>query len=395
MTVALIVAAGRGRRFGGPIPKQYRLINDVPVIRYTASAFLRHPQVTAVQAVIHPADRELYDEATEGLGLLPPLIGGASRQESVRFGLEGIGDQLNGAAPEKVIIHDAVRPFVEQETITGVIEALDRTPAALAGVPVTDTLKRCEDGIVGATVERTNLWRAQTPQGFRYKDILDAHRQAYLDNPLGLELTDDAMVAERAGLTIGMVLGTEDNFKITTEEDLIRAEIILQRGHRVTHTGWGFDTQPFRPTDHLMVCGIPVRLEQKLGTLHDADVPLAAVTRALLGTVGGPQPDGPFRADISNKRIVNAETRVREAVSVLAMAGGRIDHIDLTLICDHPDIMLYSNDMIQRTATLLSVSPDHVSIKYVDMDDMGFVLRRDGLSAQCIATVNYPAGLPD
>ena len=225
MTVALIVAAGRGHRVGGPIPKQYRLLNEIPVIRHTILAFRRHPGIGTVQVVIHPGDQALYEAAIEGLGLPPPLTGGSSRQDSVRLGLEGIA----GLSSDTVIIHDAVRPFIAQETITAVIAALGRAAGAVAGVPVADTLKRCANGLIVETVSRANLWRAQTPQGFRFADILAAHRKAHLDNPTDQELTDDCMVAEHAGLTIEMVPASDDNFKITTEDDLRRAEILLQR----------------------------------------------------------------------------------------------------------------------------------------------------------------------
>lgn len=224
MTVALIVAAGRGHRVGGPVPKQYRLLNDIPVIRHTIAAFCRHEAIAAVQVVIHRSDHTLYAAATEGLGLLPPLIGGDTRQDSVRLGLEGVA----GLAPDTIVIHDAVRPFVAQATISAVIAALDHSAGAITGVKLTDTLKRCDQGRVVETLARDNLWRAQTPQGFRYAAIFAAHHGAHLAP--GQDLTDDCMVAELAGLPIVMVQGSEANFKITTEDDLRRAELILRHG---------------------------------------------------------------------------------------------------------------------------------------------------------------------
>lgn len=388
MNIGLIVAAGRGHRLGGPIPKQYRELNGVPILRYTASALLRHPAVAAVQVVIHPSDRKLYAAATEGLDLLPPLIGGNSRQESARLGLEGIAE-LN---PEKVIIHDAVRPFVEQETISAVIDALDRVPCAVAGVMVADTLKRCKQDRVVDTVDRSNLWRAQTPQGFRYDDILAAHRKVHIDNPLGLEHTDDASIAERLGMPIEMVPGTDDNFKITTEMDLRRAEAILQRGHRETCTAWGFDSQIFRPSDRAMICGIPSEPSSQVTTLPSTDVGLNAITRAMLGTIGGIRKETESH-HLAFRRRMNSENLIREAVSVVAMAGGWIQHIDLTIICEHADIMARHAEMVRRTATLLSVPERRLSIKHIDIAEMELLLRRDVLAAQCLATINYPADL--
>jgi 2-C-methyl-D-erythritol 4-phosphate cytidylyltransferase len=225
MNVGLIVAAGRGHRLGGPIPKQYRALAGIAILRHTLLRYLAHPEIAAVQVLIHPSDQTLYDAATVGLSLRPALFGGATRQESVRLGLEGIAD----LAPDNVLIHDAVRPFVTAQTISAVLAALARSPAAIAGVPLADTLKRCADGRVTGTIDRQNLYRAQTPQGFRYGDILQAHRQA-ASGQAGVELTDDSMVAEYAGLAVEMVPGSEDNFKITTEHDLLRAEALLAQG---------------------------------------------------------------------------------------------------------------------------------------------------------------------
>ena len=223
MNVGLIVAAGRGHRFGGPLPKQYRELGGMPILRHTILRLQRHSGIDAVQVLIHPDDQALYDAATAGLGLRPALHGGATRQDSVRLGLEGIAD----LQPKNVLIHDAVRPFVAMETISAVLAALERVPAAIAGVPLADTLKRVADGAITETVDRRNLWRAQTPQGFNYAAILAAHHRAVMEQA-GIELTDDAMVAEKAGLAVEMVAGSEENFKITTETDLQRAEILLR-----------------------------------------------------------------------------------------------------------------------------------------------------------------------
>ncbi len=389
--IALIVAAGRGHRMGGAIPKQYRELGGIPVLRHTSAAFCRHPDISAVQVLIHPSDVQLYNAATEGMQLLPPLIGGNSRQESVFLGLEGIAE----LSPDKVVIHDAVRPFVEQETISGVLDALDRAPCAIAGLLVADTLKRCEQMRIVETVDRTGVHRAQTPQAFRYQDILQAHRKLHCDFPLGLELTDDAMVAERVGMPIEMVIGTDDNFKLTTEADLNRAEAIFQRGHRETHTGWGFDSQTLRPGDHAMVCGIPLRLANGMKARGSIDIALNAVTRALLGTVGGIRQESNFRKNFGNRSIANSENMIRDAVSVVAMAGGRIEHIDLTLINDHEEIFGDFNEMLLRTAALLSIPHHRVSLKPIHTEEMGFTFRRDTLSAQCVATLNYPSDLPE
>ncbi len=206
-TAALIVAAGRGQRFGRTTPKQYLPLAGKPLLRYSLEAFSRHPAVGAVRAVIHPDDLDLYRDAARGLDLLPPVPGGATRQESVRRGLES----LLADAPSRVLIHDAARPFADAGLIDRMISALNDRPGAIPALPVSDTIKRGSEGIVVGTVDRQPLWRAQTPQAFRFSEILAAHRAA-----AGRELTDDAAVGEAAGLAVALVMGSEDNFKVTT-----------------------------------------------------------------------------------------------------------------------------------------------------------------------------------
>lgn len=217
---ALIVCAGRGTRMGPGAPKQYRMLGGMAVLRHTANAFLTHPEVTDVAVVIHAEDRVLYEEATRGLALLPPVIGGATRDASVRLGLEALSGP---GSPARVLIHDGVRPFVTAETISATVAALDTAPAAIAAMPVFDTIKQASGGIITATIDRAVLWRAQTPQGFAFPIILDAHRAvaARADLP---PVTDDASVAEALGIPVAIVPGSEDAFKITTEADLRRAE---------------------------------------------------------------------------------------------------------------------------------------------------------------------------
>lgn len=216
---ALIVCAGRGTRMGPGAPKQYRLLGGVPVLRHTALAFRDHPAITEIAVVIHRDDHALYEAATAGLGLRAPIIGGATRDELVRLGLEA----LAADPPDHVLIHDGVRPFVSSETISGVIAALESGPAAIAAMPVFDTIKSGVDGVITGTIDRSILWRAQTPQGFSFAAILTAHQaiSSRADLP---PVTDDASVAEAAGLPVRIVHGSEDAFKITTEADLRRAE---------------------------------------------------------------------------------------------------------------------------------------------------------------------------
>ncbi len=219
---ALIVAAGRGRRVGGPVPKQYRLLSGIAVLGRTLDAFLAHPDVNEVRVVIHHDDADRFERL--GVPRAVPVLGGETRQASVRLGLES----LSGAPPDHVLIHDGVRPFVAADTIASVLRALEREQAALACVRVADTLKRGVDGFVAGTIDRADVWRAQTPQGFRFADILAAHRVA-AGSSLA-EFTDDTQLAERHGMRVAIVEGHEDNFKITTEADFGRAERLLASG---------------------------------------------------------------------------------------------------------------------------------------------------------------------
>lgn len=223
MNIGLIVAAGRGYRVGGPLPKQYLSLAGRPILTHTIKALTRHPDIDAVQVIIHPDDQALYSDATMGLEkLLPVGFGGKERQDSVRLGLETIA-HLN---PQNVLIHDAVRPFIATETISEVLAVLARGSCAIVGIPLADTLKRVNGTIILETISRNGLWRAQTPQGFRFQDILHAHHHAKQIAP-DIEFTDDSMIAEHAGLLAEMVPGNEDNFKITTASDLARAEDLL------------------------------------------------------------------------------------------------------------------------------------------------------------------------
>ncbi|HLO75594.1 MAG TPA: 2-C-methyl-D-erythritol 4-phosphate cytidylyltransferase, partial [Magnetospirillum sp.] len=273
--VALVVAAGRGRRFGGDVPKQYQDLAGRPVLRHTLAALAVNPQIDAVRAVIHPDDADLYREAAAGLDLLDPIAGGATRQDSVRLGLES----LLPLGVEVVLIHDGARPFVDAGTITRVIAALDNHPGAIPAVAVADTLKRGVNGMVGATVERAGLWRAQTPQAFRFSHILSAHLAV-----AGHELTDDAAVAEHAGLGVALVQGAEENFKITTAADLDRARRAFA-GPGETRVGTGYDVHRFAPGTGVWLCGVQVPHDAGLEGHSDADVALHAATDAVLGAI--------------------------------------------------------------------------------------------------------------
>lgn len=385
--VALVVAAGRGRRFGGETPKQYLDLGGRSVLRHSLATFAAHPGVDSVRAVIHPDDRGLYDIAAMGLGLMEPTSGGVSRQESVRFGLESLN--ADGTPPGLVLIHDGARPFIDGGTIGRVIAALNTVPGAIAAVPVNDTLKRISPQSAGdssllieATIDRSGLWRAQTPQGFRYADILAAHRAV-----VGEELTDDAAVAERAGLAVSLVMGSEENVKITTAADLLRAARRFG-GAAETRVGNGFDVHRFCPGDHVNLCGIPVPHSHGLDGHSDADVALHALTDALLGAVAAGDIGHHFPPSNPRWKGAPSDIFLSHAAGLACGLGGTITAVDVTIICERPKIGPYRAAMIERLAAILGIGADRVSVKATTTEGLGFTGRQEGIAAQATATVS-------
>jgi 2-C-methyl-D-erythritol 4-phosphate cytidylyltransferase/2-C-methyl-D-erythritol 2,4-cyclodiphosphate synthase len=377
---AILVAAGRGTRLPGDIPKQYRSIGGEPILRRAARAFSRHPAIDGVRIVIHPDDRARYDQAVAGLELLAPVLGGATRQESVRNGIES----LENMAPDCVMIHDAARPFVSAATISAARGALKTAAGAVAAIPVVDSLKRASQGRLSA-VDRTDLWRAQTPQAFRYPDILRAHREA-----AGLDLTDDAAVAERAGLALAIARGDEDNFKITTEDDIARAERMVAARPQLPRTGMGFDVHGFGPGDHVWLCGVKVPFARGLVGHSDADVGLHALTDAVLGAVAAGDIGMHFSDRDPRWKGARSDIFLRHAVELVRARGGRLLHLDLTLICEAPRIRPHHDAMVARVAEIAGLERNRVSVKATTTERLGFTGREEGIAGQAIATVLLP-----
>lgn len=386
-TVALIVAAGRGARVGGDVPKQYRMAAGAPILRHTVQAFLRHPAVAGVRVVIHPDDHDRYAGASFGLDLLPPVHGGATRQQSVLRGLES----LEAEAPDFVLIHDAARPLVDPGLIDRVLAALSSPgcAGAIAALPMADTLKRADAaGRIGGTLGRDGLWRAQTPQGFRFEEILAAHRRAGTEGRA--DFTDDAAVAEAAGLAVALVQGSEDNFKITTEQDLARAAASL-RGDTETRTGTGFDVHAFEPGDAVMLCGVRVPFDRKLKGHSDADVAIHAAVDAILGAVGAGDIGAHFPPSDPRWRAAPSALFLARAAEILAERGAALVNLDLTIICEAPRIGPHRDAMIARLADILAVKPSRIAVKATTTEGLGFTGRGEGIAAHAVATVKAPA----
>ena len=378
---ALVVAAGRGSRFGGDLPKQYLPLAGATVLRHAVAALAGHPRVMGVLAAIRPEDRALFDRAVAGLSILPPVAGGATRQDSVRLGLEA----LAAYRPALVLIHDGARPFPDAALIDRVIDGLERGPAAIPCLPLRDTIKRIEGGAVRGTVDRAELWRAQTPQGFDFEAILAAHRTA-----AGYQLTDDSAVAEAAGMTPLLVAGSEDNLKLTTAEDLTAAERLIAARRGDVRVGQGFDAHAFGPGNRVFVCGIEIPHGAALVGHSDADVGLHALTDAILGAIGAGDIGMHFPPSDPRWRGAASDRFLRHAADMVQARGGTVAAVDVTIICERPKIGPYRATMVERVAAILGIAAERVSVKATTTDRLGFTGRGEGIAAQAVATIRLP-----
>jgi 2-C-methyl-D-erythritol 4-phosphate cytidylyltransferase / 2-C-methyl-D-erythritol 2,4-cyclodiphosphate synthase len=358
MTVAaVIVAGGSGLRAGGERPKQYQLIGGKPVIWWTLSAFASHPQIEIVQTVIGTGHEEWFRAATKGLAIAPPVIGGATRQESCRLGLEA----LAGIGPVKVLIHDAARPFVTHGLISDMIAALDLNPCVIPGLPVAETLKHAPGGIVGKTVDRTSMWTAQTPQGFVYDTILAAHRKVF---EAGVAtLTDDAAVAEYLGLTVGVIPGPLGNVKITTSADLDQAEKSIASRLPDIRVGQGIDFHAFEKGDAIIICGVRIPHNRKLKGHSDADAAMHALTDAILGAIGEGDIGTHFPPSDPQWKGAASSIFLEKALNLLAAKGGAIANADITILAEAPKIGPHIPAMKSMLSRLMNLDPARIAIK--------------------------------
>jgi 2-C-methyl-D-erythritol 4-phosphate cytidylyltransferase/2-C-methyl-D-erythritol 2,4-cyclodiphosphate synthase len=390
----VIVAAGRGERAGQASegPKQYRKIGGQPVIARTIEAFRNHPSVGPIVVTIHPADHELFMKAVGDLANnLIAVEGGATRQDSVRLGLAA----LREAAPEKVLIHDACRPFVDAALIDRVIGATGEREAALPALPIAETLKRADGAAtVAATVPREGLYAAQTPQGFPFWPINAAHQKAHRAGRAGF--TDDASIAEWAKMPVRIVQGAPENIKLTWARDIQMADQRLSGAmFPDVRTGNGYDVHSFEAGDHVTLCGIAIPHSKKLCGHSDADVALHALTDALLATCGAgdigthfPPSDPQWRGAASRLFVEHAARLVREH-------GGRIANVDITLIAEMPKIGPHRSPMAAAVAGMLGISAERISVKATTNERLGFVGREEGIAAIATASVVYPGTLPE
>ena len=380
---ALILAAGQGSRAGTDIPKQFRQIGGKAVLAHSVEAFARHPAVGAVYLVIGAGQQETV-RTMIGDGQVTAIIQGAdSRRGSVRAGLEAIA--ATGGA-DRVLIHDAARPFLSSSMIDQLLAALEQAPGAFPALPVADTLVESTGNIAGDIVDRSGLYRVQTPQAFHFESIIRAHRAWDSSR----EATDDAQMLREAGHDVLMVPGDERLEKLTYPQDFARAEAQLA-SCRTTRVGMGYDVHRLAADEELWLCGVQVPHDRGLAGHSDADVAIHAIVDALLGALSEgdigshfPPSDPQWRGAASSRFLEYAANRVKDR-------GGRMEHIDVTIICEAPKIGPHRDAMRHRISEILAIPLDRVSVKATTTERLGFAGRREGIAAQAVATISLPA----
>ncbi|TPP11075.1 bifunctional 2-C-methyl-D-erythritol 4-phosphate cytidylyltransferase/2-C-methyl-D-erythritol 2,4-cyclodiphosphate synthase [Rhizobium glycinendophyticum] len=387
----VVVAAGRGERAGASVegPKQYRRIGGKPVIWHTLKRFRDWPKSGPIVAVIHPDDRALFDTAVADLGDSHELVvvtGGATRQESVLNGLRA----LQGRSVDHVMIQDGVRPFVDAGLLDRIATELASGKAAvLPALPVADTIKRGDKtGVVTGTVPRKDLYAAQTPQCFHYETILKAHDRAATDQVS--DFTDDASIAEWAGIPVHLVEGSIDNVKLTVQRDIAMADEKL-KGSALpdVRTGNGYDVHQLEAGDGVALCGVFIPHDQKLKGHSDADVALHALTDALLATCGAGDIGDHFPPSDMQWKGAPSRIFLEHAAKIVRDAGGTIMNADISLIAEAPKVGPHRQAMREKLAEILEISLDRCSVKATTNETIGFVGRREGIAAIATATVVF------
>ena len=376
---ALIVGAGRSQRFDSNSPKQFSTLAGLPIFYRTLATFISHPTIDRVRAVIHPDDKDLYKKIAEGLStskLLVSVNGGLTRQQSVRLGLESLID----LAPDYVLIHDAARPFVSHEVISRVIDALGTSKGAIAATPVNDTLKKGKGNFVIETIDRTEIWQAQTPQGFHFKDIYRAHKICK-----DSDFTDDSAVAENAEIAIKLVTGSINNVKITTMDDFLRAERAFSDWEY--RTGTGFDVHRFCEGNEVTLCGVKIPYSHALKGHSDADVALHALSDALFGAVAAGDIGDHFPPSDIHWKDVESKLFLAKACEIVREKKSYIVNVDITIICEEPKIEPHRQKMRSFVAETLDITEDRVSIKATTTEQLGFTGRKEGIAANAVATI--------
>jgi 2-C-methyl-D-erythritol 4-phosphate cytidylyltransferase/2-C-methyl-D-erythritol 2,4-cyclodiphosphate synthase len=374
---AIVVAAGSGSRAGGA--KQWRMLGGRPVLRWSVEVLIE-AGADLVIVVVPPGTEAEAAGALDGLQGWRAVPGGPTRADSVRNGLAA----LEGPDDRPVLVHDAARPFLDRAVIARCLQALEDADGALPALPVADSLRRAGNGLVAGSVEREGLWRAQTPQAFRMKTLLDA----YASWPADEAATDEATVVQRAGGRVRIVEGDSRLMKLTFPEDFAMAEALIPRQTRV---GQGFDAHRWGPGSSVWLCGVEIAHDQTLIGHSDADAGLHALTDAILGAMGDGDIGDHFPPTDPQWKGASSDRFLSHAVERLRARGGRLVNVDVTLICERPKVKPHRQAMRERLAVLLSLPLDAVSVKATTTEAMGFTGRGEGLAAQAVATIDLPA----
>ena len=387
----VVVAAGRGVRLGAERPKQYIICGGKPLLAHTLAALTSAWPFSVATVAIRADDRALYDEALTHLtpeaaaAIRPPVIGGATRQQSVLAGLEA----LVKAAPDIVLIHDAARPFPSRDLVARAVEAANVHGAAAPGTPLSDTIKQVDaEGRVLATPPRASLRAVQTPQSFRFELILDAHRRAAVEG-VG-DLTDDVAVAEWAGAAAYVFEGDPANVKVTTMQDLCAAEARLMGAATEMRVGQGFDVHAFAPGDHVWLCGVRVPHTQALSGHSDADVGLHALADAIYGALAEGDIGAHFPPSDPQWKGAASDIFLAHAAALVRARGGFIAHLDATLICETPKVGPHRDAMRARIADIAGLDIGRVAVKATTTERLGFTGRSEGIACLSAATVRLP-----
>jgi 2-C-methyl-D-erythritol 4-phosphate cytidylyltransferase/2-C-methyl-D-erythritol 2,4-cyclodiphosphate synthase len=384
---AVVVAAGRGLRAGGDVPKQFRRIGGETVLRRTLAMLAETPNLSLLQPVIRAEDRSLFEAAASAMQILPPVTGGATRQASVRAGLEA----LAAHSPDIVLIHDAARPFASSALIARAIAAAEKTGAAIPALPVSDTVKSVDaQGFVDKTLDRSSLRTIQTPQGFAFKPLLEAHRRAAKEGRD--DFTDDAALAEWAGMKVAVFEGEPGNIKITTPDDFARAEAAQLAALGDVRVGQGVDVHAFAPGDHVTIGGLHIAHSQALTGHSDADVALHALVDAILGALADGDIGSHFPPSDMQWKGASSDRFFTFAVERVSARGGVIAHLDLTIVCEAPKIGPHRDAMRANIARLAGIDSSRVAVKATTSERLGFTGRGEGIVAYATATVRLPFG---
>jgi 2-C-methyl-D-erythritol 4-phosphate cytidylyltransferase/2-C-methyl-D-erythritol 2,4-cyclodiphosphate synthase len=374
---ALIVAAGKGERLGGGVPKQYRLLGGKPVLRRAVEAFADHPRVDRVRVVIGEGQQDLAASALEGLDVGAPIRGGRERFESVRNG-------LNASLEGVVLVHDAARPFCPPAVIERLLDALDHHDGAVPVLPVSDTIA-IGDRLLTEPVDRAGMLRVQTPQAFHVEDLKYAYGELGKQRP-----TDESSILLAAGLKVAAVPGDPMLEKLTTEQDWTRAEGMLGR-RMISRTGSGFDVHGFAGDGPILLGGVEVPHERGLAGHSDADVALHALTDALLGAAALGDIGDHFPPSDPQWKGASSDRFLAHAAGLIRARGGIIDHVDVTIICEAPKVGPFRPAMRSEIAAILGLGEGQVSVKATTTEGLGFTGRREGIAAQAVASIRLEA----